>query len=193
MALSYLSLVFGELAPKRVALQRAEGWVTLFARPLAIASVIARPVVWALSRSTDVAVKVMGGDPAVKRDEVSKEELREIVGSRLGFHSVERTIMSGALEISDRTLREIAVPRTNLIWVKAEAPVDKAQEVLLTAGVSRAPVAGSDVDDVVGVVHLRDLIGKTGVTKQFMRGALALPETVSVMRRSRRCRRNAHS
>lgn len=90
--------------------------------------------------------------------------------------------MSGALEISDRTLREIAVPRTNLIWVKAEAPVDKAQEVLLTAGVSRAPVAGSDVDDVVGVVHLRDLIGKTGVTKQFMRGALALPETVSVMK-----------
>lgn len=75
LALAYLSLVFGELAPKRVALQRAERWETVFVRPLVVIAAVARPVVWLLARSTDVAVRLMGGDPSVAREELSKRSL----------------------------------------------------------------------------------------------------------------------
>lgn len=182
LILSYVSLVFGELAPKRVALQRAEGWVKLFARPLVITAAIARPIVWLLSHSTDIAVRLMGGDPAVRKEEMSKSELREIVSSRPGFHSLERTIMAGALQIADRSLREIAVPRPSVTSVRAEDNVEEALGVLLKAGVSRAPVTRKDIDDVVGVIHLRDLIGKSGLVGQIARDALALPESLSVMK-----------
>jgi putative hemolysin len=182
LVLSYLSLVFGELAPKRVALQRAERWVTLFARPLVFIAALARPIVWLLSRSTDFAVRLMGGDPAVAREELSKEELREIVSSRPGFHRVERMIMSGALEIAERSLREIAVPRPSVLSVRAEDSIEEALETLLRSGFSRAPVTGQDVDDIIGVVHLRDLIGKIGIVGDHMRDALALPESLSVMK-----------
>ncbi len=182
LALSYLSLVFGELAPKRVALQRAERWVTLFARPLAVIAALARPVVWLLARSTDVAVRLMGGDPSVAREEISKEDLREIVSSRPGFHRVERTIMSGALEIAERSLREIAVSRPSVLSVKADDAADEGLRALVTSGFSRAPVIREDLDDIIGVVHLRDLIGKTSVVGDHIRDALALPESLSVMK-----------
>lgn len=182
LVLSYLSLVFGELAPKRVALQRAERWVTVFARPLVVTAALARPIVWLLARSTDLAVRLMGGDPSVAREEFSKEELREIVSSRPGFHRVERTIMSGALEIAERSLREITVPRPSVVSVRAVDSVEEALQTLLDSGFSRAPVTGEGIDDTIGVVHLRDLIGKTGVVSEHVREALALPESISVMK-----------
>src|ERR671915_799822 len=182
LALSYLSLVFGELAPKRVALQRAERWVTVFARPLVIIAALARPIVWLLAKSTDLAVRLMGGDPSLAREELSKEDLREIVSSRPGFHRVERTIMSGALEIAERSLREIAVPRPSVLSVRAEDSVEEALEALLASGFSRAPVVGQDIDDIIGVVHLRDLIGKSGIVRAHARETLALPESLSVMK-----------
>lgn len=182
LALSYLTLVLGELAPKRIALQRAEAWATLFARPLTTISTVARPLVWALSHSTDIVVRLLGGDPAVRREELSKEELREIVTSGRGFHRIERTIMAGALEIAERSLRDIAIPRTSVVSVEAGATVEQAIAVLQRGGFSRAPVIGDSIDDVVGIVHLRDLIGKSGPVASYVREALALPETLSVMR-----------
>ena len=182
LVLSYVSLVFGELAPKRVALQRAEGWVTLFARPLAMTAAIARPIVWLLAKSTDTAVRLMGGDPSVAREEMSKEELRDIVSSRPGFHRLERTIMSGALEIADRSLREITIPRPALFYVRATDSAEGALQALLSSGFSRAPVTRADIDDIVSVIHLRDLIGKTGEVGAHARNALALPESLSVLK-----------
>lgn len=182
LVLSYISLVFGELAPKRVALQRAETWVTIFARPLVGIAALARPVVWLLARSTDAAVRLMGGDPSVAREQMTREELLEIVSSRPGFHRLERTIMSGALEIADRSLREIAVPRPSVVSVSASDGAGDALEILLASGFSRAPVTGTGIDDIVGVVHLRDLIGKAGRVSDCARSALALPESLSVMK-----------
>ena len=182
LVLSYLSLVFGELAPKRVALQRAEGWVTLFARPLVVTAALARPVVWALSRSTDIAVRLLGGDPSVRKEEMTKDEVREVIAARPGFHKIERTIMTGALEIADRTLREICVPRTSIISVRATDTVEEAARVLKNAGISRAPVAGESIDDLVGIVHFRDLIEATGYVGDLARPTPVLPESVSVMK-----------
>ena len=182
LALAYFSLVFGELAPKRVALQRAESWVTVFARPLVVIAGLSRPILWLLARSTDAAVRLMGGDPSVAREELSREELKEIVSSRPGFHRVERTIMSGALDIAERSLRQIAVPRPSVLSVRADLPVEEGLDALLKSGFSRAPVSGQGIDDIRGVVHLRDLVGMTGVVGDRIRDALTLPESLSVMK-----------
>src|SRR5919106_4097771 len=79
LALTFVTLVFGELAPKRIAMQRAEGWALLAARPLAAISMLSRPAVWLLGRATDLVVRLAGGDPAPHRDQVSEEELRDMV------------------------------------------------------------------------------------------------------------------
>ena len=104
LVLSYVTLVFGELAPKRVAMQRAERWALMAARPLAFLSRATRPVVWLLSRSADVAVRVMGGDPAQQRPDVTEEELRDLVATQASFTPQQRSIIAGAFEIADRTV-----------------------------------------------------------------------------------------
>jgi putative hemolysin len=181
LVLAYFSLVFGELAPKRVALQRSEAWSLVVARPLMLLAALARPLVWLLSKSTDAAVRLMGGDPAVRREEMSKEELHDIVSSRRGFHRVQRTIMSGAIEIANRSLRQIIVPRPRVVALNADEAVDEAIAKLLSSDFSRAPVTGTDLDDTLGIVHLRDLVGKSGVVRDHARPALELPESLSVM------------
>ncbi|MGH2735371.1 MAG: hemolysin family protein [Actinomycetota bacterium] len=187
--LSYLTLVLGELAPKRVALQRAEGWGTLFARPLNAFAHIATPMLWLLERSTDAVVRLMGGDPSKSREEMSEEELRDTLLTRPGFSRLQREILSGAFEITDRRLRQVAVPRPDVTFLSAELPAPQAVEKLLEIGHSRAPVHGEDLDDVIGIVHLRDLIRAEGPIGDCARDALALPETLTVIESLRRMQR----
>jgi putative hemolysin len=118
----------------------------------------------------------------VRREELSKEEIREIVSSRPGFHKIERTIIAGALELAERPLRDITVPRPSIVSVAADADVKEGLRTLQTAGISRAPVIGETIDEVVGVLHIRDLIGKEGPVSSCARDILALPETLSVMK-----------
>jgi putative hemolysin len=183
LLLAYLTLVFGELAPKRVAMQRAEGWGLIAARPLALLSAITRPAVWLLSHSTDLAVRLMGGDPERQREEVSEEELRDLVGTHRAVSPQQRVILSGAFEITERTLGQVLRARRDVIVLTAGSGSADALEVLVASGHSRAPVAeGGDLDHVVGVVHLRDLIG-AGATPVRDRAAPALfiPESAKVL------------
>src|SRR6187402_74345 len=115
VALTFVTLVIGELAPKRIAMQRTEGWAMLVARPLDILSMISRPAVWLLGVSTDVVVRLAGGDPKAQREEVTTEEIRDMVAAQQDFSAEQRTIISGAFEIADRILREILVPRRDVL------------------------------------------------------------------------------
>nr|BFE68761.1 hypothetical protein GCM10020092_020620 [Actinoplanes digitatis] len=121
MVLTFVTLVIGELTPKRIAMQRAEGWALLVARPLDLLSTISRPVVWLLSVSTNLLVRLAGGDPAAQRDEVSTEEIRDMVAAQQDFSVEQRTIISGAFEIADRILREILVPRRDVLTLLGRA------------------------------------------------------------------------
>ncbi len=160
LALSYVTLVFGELAPKRVAMQKAERWGLLMARPLAFLSRLARPVVWLLSHSTDIAVRLMGGDPRVQREEVTEEELRDMVAVQPTFTDEQRQIIHGAFEIAERTLDEILVPRRDVFVIDSSWSCREALTRLAASGHSRAPVAdGATLDQVNGAVHLRQLLG----------------------------------
>jgi putative hemolysin len=183
LALAYVTLVFGELAPKRVAMQRAEGWGLLAARPLAAMSSFTRPVVWLLSRSTDVAVRLMGADPSRQREDVTEEELRDMVAAHTPFTAKQRLIIDGAFEISDRTLHEVLRPRGDVLVLDADVPASLALVQLAGSGHSRAPAGtGGSLDDVVGVVHLRDLLNASGgLVREAVTELCVFPESAGVL------------
>ena len=156
--LAYVTLVFGELAPKRVAMQRAEGWSMVAARPISFLAVAFRPVIWLLGHSTNLAVRLMRGDPAQQREEVTDEELRDLVAAQTSYTPEQRNIISGAFEIAERRLREVLQPRNEVFTLEAELPCAEALRMLAGSGHSRAPVVVGDLDQVVGVIHLRDLL-----------------------------------
>ncbi len=190
MVLTFFTLVVGELAPKRIAMQRAESWALLVARPLDLLSTLARPVVWLLGKSTDMVVRLTGVDPNAAREEVTAEEIRELVTQQQEFTPEQRTIISGAFEIADRILREILVPRRDVLALPAELPATEALAKLIESGHSRAPVVGpTGLDDVLGVVHLRDLVGPGGGgVRDHMFPPLFLPETLKVSHALRQMR-----
>jgi magnesium and cobalt exporter, CNNM family len=181
VALTFVTLVIGELAPKRVAMQRAEGWALLVARPLDVLSVFARPAVWLLGVSTNLVVRLAGADPNAQREEVTREEIRDMVASQQAFSAEQRTIISGAFEIADRILREILVPRRDVLALPTGTPAHEALRLLIDGGHSRAPVVGpAGLDDVIGVVHLRDLFDATGPVDAHVRPGLFMPDTLRV-------------
>ncbi len=159
LILAYFTLVFGELAPKRIAMQRAEKWGMVMARPLDLLSTLTKPVVWLLSKSTDLAVRLLGGDPNRQREEVTGEELRDMVAIHDTFPPEQRQIIDGAFEIAERTLDQVMVPRSDVAVIDAEATCREALEVLVETGHSRAPVAEKrNLDKPVGMVRLRSLL-----------------------------------
>src|SRR3954451_15285330 len=181
IALTFVTLVIGELAPKRIAMQRTEGWALLVARPLDVLSMIARPAVWLLGVTTNLVVRLSGGDPNAQREEVTTEEIRDLVAAQQEFSAEQRTIISGAFEIADRILREILVPRRDVLAFGQDTPAGEALRQLIDTGHSRAPVVGpAGLDDVLGVVHLRDLVGADGPVSALARPGLFLPETLRV-------------
>ncbi|GAA3730224.1 hemolysin family protein [Plantactinospora mayteni] len=182
LLLTFVSLVLGELVPKRIAMQRAEGWSLVVARPLDLLSGFSRPAVWLLSKSTNAVVRLAGADPEGGPEEVSPEELREMVTAQRGLSAEHRTIISGAFEIADRILREILVPRGQVVTLHAELPTGAARRLLAESGHSRAPVVSrGGLDDVIGVVHLRDLLDDdAGTVAEHVAPALFLPETLGV-------------
>jgi putative hemolysin len=142
VVLTFVTLVFGELAPKRLAMQYALRWALLVARPLNLLSAISRPAVWALSASTNLVVRLFGGNPHAESDQLSPEELRELVSSQRGLNPEQRMIISGALEIHERRLREVLVPRRAVSALDADLDMPRARTELAASGHSRAPRRG---------------------------------------------------
>jgi putative hemolysin len=179
--LTFVTLVIGELAPKRVALQRAETWALMVVRPLAFLAKVTRPLIWLLGVSTDLVVRLMGGDPSLHRDTVTEEELRDMVATQTAFSEEQRTIISGAFEIGDRTVRQVLVPRREVFTIEAHLDSEDALRLLVESGHSRAPVINSDLDETVGVVTLKKLFGAKGRVGEGADPLLEIPETVTVV------------
>ena len=158
LVISYLSLVFAELVPKRLALQRPEGVSLLVAPMLDRIATLSRPVIWLLSRSTDVVVKLLGGDPSAGRDVMTEGELRDLVIGHESLGSEERAIVEEVFAAGDQQVREVMVPRTEVDFLDAAVPVFKAIPHVVASPHSRYPVVRGSHDDVVGFVHVRDLL-----------------------------------
>jgi putative hemolysin len=158
LIISFFTLVFGELAPKRIALQRAER-VSFIAGPVVDRlATMARPLVWLLSRCTNLVVGLLGGDPAAARGVMTDEELRDLVAGHQALSPDERHIVSEVFDAGKRQIREVLVPRTEVEFLPASMPLKQAAEVAERAPYSRFPVYQDSYDDVIGFVHGRDLI-----------------------------------
>jgi putative hemolysin len=173
IAISYVSLVLGELAPKRLALQRAEGFALALGPTVDRVAKISRPVIWLLSVSTNGVVRLAGGDPGAQREQMTDEELRDLVNTHETLGEEERRIVEDVFEAGDRQIREVMIPRTEVDFLDASTPVFKAAKEALQQPHSRYPVIRGSADDVIGFVHVRDLLGPDMSGRSIRVGELA--------------------
>ncbi len=186
IVISYFSIVLGELAAKRLAMQRAESFALALAPLVNVIAKMARPVIWFLGVSTNVAVRLFGGDPTAGREVVTDEELRAMVGSSQTLGAEERQIMDDVFAAGEVSLREAMVPRTEVDFLNGDLPAYKALHEVRSASHSRYPVTGATRDDVLGFVHVRDLFDLDPATRntpvgQLVRPILALPQSMKVL------------
>jgi putative hemolysin len=158
--ITYLSIVLGELIPKRIALLSPERTATLVAGPMSSLSRVTAPFVWLLGASTDVILKLLGLH-GVREETVTEEEVRSMIteGTQTGvFDPREKEMIDGVLRLADRTVRSIMMPRPDVVWLDADDAADTLIETIRTSGHSRFPVARGNLDELVGIVHNRDLL-----------------------------------
>ncbi len=187
VVISYFSIVIGELSAKRLAMQRAESFALALAPLVSGIATIARPLIWFLGVSTDAVVRIFGGDPTLSRDAVTDEELRAMLSDSSTLGTEERSILDEVFDAGERTLREVMVPRTEVDFLPADMPVQRAYREVRGAPHSRYPVTDGSVDRVVGFLHVRDLMDLDGAARtvelrSIIRPVLSLPETVKILR-----------
>lgn len=195
LLVAYLSLVLGELVPKRIALQRSASVALAVAPPLDRFATLMRPVIWLLSRSTDAVVRLLGGNPSARGEEMSEEELRELVLAHEALPEDERRILDDVFAAGDRSLAEAMTPRGDVAFLSGDETLADAARTVAAGPFSRYPVTGEDFDDVVGFLHVRDLLGRdcpdhpetdpeTGrpvLVRDVVRPILELPATNTVL------------
>jgi putative hemolysin len=194
LVIAYLSLVLGELAPKRLALQRAEGFAVIAAPVIELIAKISTPLIWLLSKSTNGVVRLAGGDPQAAREQISELELRELVASHGELDPEERDLLEEVFTANDQQLREVMVPRTEVDFLDASTPLFKALKDAAKMPHSRYPVVRGSADDVAGFVHVRDLFdpelsGRSVRVGELARPVLMLPGTNRVLTSLQQMRR----
>ena len=186
MIISFVTLVIGELAPKRLALQRAEATSLAVAPFLQGMSRICRPIIWFLSVCTDGVVRLFGGDPNATREQVTEEELRKLVASTNTLTNDERRLIDEVFGAGDRQLREVLVPRTEVVFLDGATPLAEAAAMIGRSPHSRYPVTDGSSDNIVGFVHVRDLLAPDAAERaarvaDLARPVMYLPETKHVL------------
>jgi putative hemolysin len=197
LLISYFAITAGELVPKRLALQRAERTALLLAPMVDRAARISRPAIWLLSRSTDLLVRLLGGDPGAKREAITEEELRGLVASHESLTKDERKLIDDVFAAGERQLREVMIPRTEVAFLEASMPVARAQKLTADAPHSRYPVTRDSQDDVLGFVHVRDLMvapvkARSTKVAEVTRDVKLLPGTKKVLPALSEMRREGH-
>ena len=161
VCITFTSLVLGELAPKRLALQRAVPLSLLAAPMLDRIATLARPVVWLLSVSVNLVVSLFGGDPRQGRQAMTEQELRDLVTETQALNPDERRIVGEVFDAGKRQIREVLRPRTEVEFLAAGTTIGEAARIASAVPYSRLPVYQDSYDNVIGFVHIRDLLGPT--------------------------------
>lgn len=184
LVIAYLSLVLGELAPKRLAIQHNARFSYAVAPVLGGFATLMRPVIWFLSVSTNAVVRLLGGDPNKTGDKLSDEELREIVTSHEGLPDDERRMLDDVLSLRDRQVSEIMRPRPEVVAITVDDSISDALEAVRSSPYSRFPVVDQSIDDIVGFVHVRDLFelpDRTLEVRQVVRPIPFIPSTARIL------------
>lgn len=189
VGVTYLSVVLGELVPKRWALAHPEGTAALLAPLLEGVAWFSAPLVWLLQRSTDLLLRLLGLDKA-QRAAVSEEEIRAMIaeGTRTGvFHQQEHRMIEGVLHLADRNLRSVMVPRGDVVWLDLGDPREVQLQLVRDSGHSRFPVCRGELDELVGVARAVDVLdwlraGTDAELVQRLAPPLVVQETTTVLR-----------
>lgn len=188
VAITYLSLVVGELVPKRIALENPERIASFVARPMRVLSRIAAPAVWLLRVSTDAILGPLGIGGR-REEKVSEEEVKLLVaeGARTGiFEPAEQTMIEGVLRLADRSVRAAMTPRSEIAWIDVAADRPAIAAAFEESRYSQFLVCEGSIDNAIGLIDGRDVIGPAlrGQTIDLRRLAttpLVVPETISVL------------
>lgn len=182
---TFASIVFGELVPKRLGLSASEKIAKLIAKPMHILSIIASPFVWALSQSTLLVAKMLGIKDSDSK--VTEEEIKSMIqeGTEDGeVQIVEQDIMERVFNLGDRDLESIMTYRSDIAWIDINLPNRQIIEYIQTRPFVMYPVADKELDNIMGVVYLKDMFGKIDIDtfdiREIMRPALYLHEAMEV-------------
>ena len=197
LLIAFVTLVVGELAPKRIALQRAEGTASAVGPTLDRFARLMRPVIWLLSKSTDLTVRLLGGDPTLNRERITEEELRDLVTAHESLTRDERALIDEVFEAGERQLREVMVPRTEVEFVDAGWTIARARKFVQELPHSRYPVVRGSHDDITGFIHVRDLYsadsgGRGGKVGDLAREVALVPSTKRLLPALSEMRRSGH-
>lgn len=158
LIISYFSIVISELVPKRIAMQRSEQIARAVVPAVDIFSKICKPLIWLIAKNTNGFVRLLGFDPNEKESEVSDEELRVLVNSNKKLSQDERTILDDVFDASETIVAEVMHPRADVEFLDGSLSLEEAAAKIRELPYSRYPVTGKDFDDVIGFVHVRDLL-----------------------------------
>lgn len=181
LILSYITLVFGELVPKRIALQKAEETSMRSVRPILMVSKVLRPFIWLLSVSTNGVLRLFGMKPDAPEEAVTEEDIRaQLIAARFDDHS--RRMIDSVFTFDDKTARDVMVPRRKVAALDAKRPFEESAERILQSGFSRIPVYEGEIDRIVGVLSVKDLAraiikGDQPDVKALMREPYFVPDS----------------
>lgn len=186
IVIAYFSLVFGELVPKRLALFRTEAIALASAGIIDWLAKLFRPIIWLLSKSTDIVVRMFGLDPDEQRTQISEEELLDLVAGHAALTDEERDIVEEVFNASERQVHEVMVPRTEVDFMDASLTISKAISLAIDKAHSRYPVVRGSSDEVIGFIHMRDLLDTSlvspdGKIQELVRNIMFLPGTKGIL------------
>ena len=197
LAITYLTLVVGELVPKRLGLNNPERVAARLAPFMRTLSRLASPLVRSLSLSTDLVVRLLRVQPG-QEVAVSEEEISLLLehGTRAGvFEPGEQEMVEQVFHLGDVPIKAIMTPRMDVVWLDLDDPAEEVRSVVAKAGHSRYPVARGDLDHMLGLVYAKDLLaagleGRPLDLEAILRPALFMPETVTALEAVERLKEN---
>ena len=188
VAITYASLVIGEIVPKQFALRSPEPIAVVVSRPMGWLSKLTAPLVWLLDHTSALIFRALGLDRESK-NAVTAEELHLVVAEAQNagvLEESERAIISGIVRLADRPVREVMTPRTDVDWIDVNANPDEIRAALAETSHSRIPVAEGSVENIVGVIRTRDLLdaalnGRPLDLRALSRRAPVIPDLMDAM------------
>ncbi len=194
--IAYLSLVLGELVPKRLALQAAEKWAIWLAGPLEALARITRPFIWLLSQSTNLILRLLRVDPNTAREAMSGEELRDLVAAHEELSENERAVIDDVFSAVDKEIKEVMTPRTEVEFISADISISEAVKQIEKFPHTLYPVVENSLDDVIGFVSIKQLMASDvrnlemrvrKITKpiQKLPGSVAVLNALAQMRKAK--------
>ena len=189
LLLSLVTIVFGELVPKTLALAHAERFALALARPIGFFDRILRPVVWLLTRTTEAINRLLGVRDSDVQEQMSTEELKLLVerGGEQGIlEAEEEQMISAVMELGESRVHEVMVPRIDIVAVGVDVSLGELIDTLVQQGHSRLPVYDRSIDDITGIIYAKDLLpylkgaDHPPAIRTLLRTPLFVPESMSI-------------